>query len=177
MTVIIEHVRLASRTIKESSGLSYNEFTLLYLLLDSSEPLSAETLADFLMIRKETASDLLLRMEDKHLIVKTPDDGDRRVMRCVLSRTGRSLTARSSAEVESALSKRVSPFDGRRATAPTHLERDVSHLQFSTSPSPVSHSRYRIVRTPVRTRLFRLLEGNGRLVEQGGARKRRALAR
>ena len=105
MTVIIEHVRLASRTIKESSGLSYNEFTLLYLLLDSSEPLSAETLADFLMIRKETASDLLLRMEDKHLIAKTPDDGDRRVMRCVLSRTGRSLTARSSAEVESALSK------------------------------------------------------------------------
>lgn len=147
MTVIIEHVRLANRIIKESSGLSYNEFTLLYLLLDSSEPLSAETLADFLMIRKETATDLLLRMEDRHLIVKTPDDADRRVMHCVLSREGRSLTARSFAEVESALSEAFlhSMDDARRHlliwNEMFHTCNFLRSHPLSLTPSPASSER------------------------------------
>ena len=97
LTVIVEHTRVVTARLKERWGLSYNEFTLLYALLEVARPVDTGSLGEYLLLRRETVTGLLLDLEDKGLVVRVPGQKDRRVLLVQLSRKGATETREAAA--------------------------------------------------------------------------------
>lgn len=100
LTVIVEHTRVVTARLKERWGLSYNEFTLLYALLEVARPVDTGSLGEYLLLRRETVTGLLLDLEDKGLVVRVPGQKDRRVLLVQLSRKGATETREAAADLE-----------------------------------------------------------------------------
>ena len=85
MTVTVEHFRQVSHCVRESLGLTYNEFLALIALYETRATLGASDLADYLLLQRKTTWNILLTLEDLGLVSKTVEENDHRTMRCALT--------------------------------------------------------------------------------------------
>lgn len=80
VTLVIEHFRFASNSIKTASGLTYNKFLAPEMLRLSDNPLQIGPMADHLMLAKRSVVSMLLDMEDMGLVRKSVMPKDARKM-------------------------------------------------------------------------------------------------
>lgn len=94
MTVTVEHFRQVSHCVRESLGLTYNEFLALIALYETRATLGASDLADYLLLQRKTTWNILLTLEDLGLVSKTVEENDHRTMRCALTVKGEGVAVR-----------------------------------------------------------------------------------
>ena len=104
-TVCYEHVKLASRYLREQFGLRYNGFAILLCMLEAARSIGVAELADYLMLSKGSVLALLLALEDGGHVVKAGSDEDGRAMACGLSKGGRAVVSEASRGVSDLLVK------------------------------------------------------------------------
>ena len=93
MTVTVEHFRQVSHCVRESLGLTYNEFLALIALYETRATLGASDLADYLLLQRKTTWNILLTLEDLGLVSKTVEENDHRTMRCALTVKGEGVAS------------------------------------------------------------------------------------
>lgn len=86
------HHRLLTRLLRRTCDLSYNEFTLLFVLSTLREPAGPDDLGSYLILARKTTLTLLSDLEDRGLLLKEGMPRDRRRMLVDLTPSGRSLT-------------------------------------------------------------------------------------
>ena len=91
MTVTVEHFRQVSHCVRESLGLTYNEFLALIALYETRATLGA---SDYLLLQRKTTWNILLTLEDLGLVSKTVEENDHRTMRCALTVKGEGVAVR-----------------------------------------------------------------------------------
>lgn len=96
-TVIIEHHKMIARLLKTQFGITYNEFSVLCLLLEGNKPLEAKVITDFLMLKKRTMRSILDELEDRSLIAKSTASADKRMMLISLTDRGGGLAKTANA--------------------------------------------------------------------------------
>lgn len=106
MTVTVEHFRQVSHCVRESLGLTYNEFLALIALYETRTTLGASDLADYLLLQRKTTWNILLTLEDMGLVSKTVEENDHRTMRCALTVKGEDVAAKGAETVARFLRER-----------------------------------------------------------------------
>ncbi|MDR1185157.1 MAG: hypothetical protein LBK67_10245 [Coriobacteriales bacterium] len=107
VTVFLAHQPFFSRYLMAKVGLTYSEFTLLFMLFVSRSPVSLQSASDYLVLSKKTVLTLLYKLEDTYLVTKEAVQEDRRMMRIIVSESGKELMRRALAELNTLMKDTV----------------------------------------------------------------------
>ncbi|MBR2836062.1 MAG: MarR family transcriptional regulator [Coriobacteriales bacterium] len=92
ITVILEHLRLIAKCVKQGYNLTYGELSLLVAMFEAKRPILVEPMADFLMLKRQTLWTMMLELEDRGILCKQSLHDDMRSMLCSFSPQGQVLT-------------------------------------------------------------------------------------
>jgi len=99
ITVLIEHVRIFERVLREFHGLKLLEYCILRALQESGKAATQADLVVFIGATKSTITERLLSLEDKALIVKSGDKDDQRKMSVSLTEPGDALSEKATRDL------------------------------------------------------------------------------
>lgn len=99
ISVLIEHVRIVERALKEFHELKLLEYCILRALHLSGKAVTQTDLVIFLGAAKSTVTERLLSLEDRALIMKTNDADDRRRMIISLTKLGSELSEKATQDL------------------------------------------------------------------------------
>ena len=95
LTVVLAHISTTTRFLHRRFDLKYNEFALLMHMAETDRAIDVDDAVRFLMLKRQTAWELLLRMEENGVLVKLCDENDGRKMLCFLTDKGAELARNS----------------------------------------------------------------------------------